>query len=525
MAKMTDTRRRGWTLAIVSIGLFMVVLDNLVVTVALPSIHRDLGASIQALEWTVNAYTLAYAVLLLTGSALGDRFGRRRMFMAGIALFTLASLLGGLAQSPTWLLGARALQGIGAAIAAPSTLALLQISFREGPERARAIGAYSAVAGGGGSVGLVLGGMLTTWVSWRWGLFINVPIGIALVLLAPRYLPESERRHGRFDLAGAATSTFGMTALVYGFVRAASDGWGDRFTVASFVAGATLLGAFVLTEMRAEQPITPLHLFADRQRCGAYLARILVVSGMFAMFFFLTQFLQGVKGFSALDAGLAFLPVTAVMFGAARMAPRMAPRFGNTRLLVAGVSVALVGMAWLSRISADTSYFPNIAVPMLLLGLGIGTALTPLTTAGVAGVAPQDAGAASGVLNVAQQLGSSLGLGILVTVFAAASRAAAHHGVGATVHGQAQIAMAHGVATALKGSTIFLALGLAVVVILMRRRPEKAAERVTERATTVQPMFPPVRVWAQPLEDSGTAVSATDLVRRDAAADDERKCS
>jgi predicted MFS family arabinose efflux permease len=362
-------------------------------------------------------------------------------------------------------------------------------------------------------------------VSWRWGLFINVPIGVVLVLLAPRYLPESERGHGRFDLAGAATSTLGMTALVYGFVRAASAGWGNRVTVASFVAGAALLGAFALTEMRAEHPITPLHLFSSRQRSGAYAARVLVVSGMFAMFFFLTQFFQGVRGFSALEAGLAFLPVTAVMFGAARMAPRLAPRVGNTRLLIGGVFMALVGMAWLSRISADTPYFPQIALPMLLLGLGIGTALTPLTTAGIAGVEPKDAGAASGVVNVAQQLGSSLGLGILVTVFAAASRAAAHHPVGATVRLQAQQQLAHAVATSLRGSAIFLALGLAVVVFVMRRPVAKVGEKVADRESTVQMMFPPKRVWAPRLEDGGAVIGAPDLVHRHLMADDERKCS
>src|SRR5580692_1044301 len=346
-------------LAVILATYLMIILDATIVITALPKIHRALGFSSTGLSWVQNAYTLTFGGLLLLGARAGDILGRRRVFVAGIALFTFASLMGGLAESAAWLLSARAVQGIGAAIAAPSTLALLQISFREGPERARAIGAYSAVAGGGGSVGLVLGGMLTTWVSWRWGLFINVPIGAALVFLAPRFLPESERSHGHFDLAGATTSTLGMTALVYGFVRAASAGWGNRITVASFVAGAFLLGAFILTEMRAEQPITPLHLFASRQRSGAYAARVLVVSGMFAMFFFLTQFFQGVRGFSALEAGLAFLPVTAVMFGAARLSPRIAPRVGNARLLIGGVFVALVGMAWLSRITADTAYFPQ----------------------------------------------------------------------------------------------------------------------------------------------------------------------
>ena len=314
---------------------------------------------------------------------------------------------------------------MGAAIAAPSTLALLQISFREGPERTRAVGAYSAVAGGGGSIGLVLGGMLTTWISWRWGLFINVPDRHRPGPPGPA-LPARDRAPARpFRPLGAVTSTLGMTSLVYGFVRAASSGWGDPITVASFVAGAALLAAFVVTEMRAEQPITPLHLFASRERTGAYVARMLVVSGMFAMFFFMTQYFQGVLGYSALQSGLAFLPVTAVMFGAVRLVPRMAPRFGSVRLLAGGVFAAFVGMAWLSRLSAGTPFFPQIVLPMALLGIGIGTAFVPLTTAGIAGVRPDDAGAASGLVNVAQQLGGSLGLGILVTVFASASHTAA----------------------------------------------------------------------------------------------------
>ncbi len=512
-------------LGIILATYLMIILDATIVITALPKIHRALGFSSTGLSWVQNAYTLTFGGLLLLGARAGDILGRRRVFVAGIALFTLASLLGGLAESATWLLAARAVQGVGAAIAAPSTLALLQISFREGPERARAIGAYSAVAGGGGSVGLVLGGMLTSWVSWRWGLFINVPIGVALVFLAPRYLPEGERRHGRFDLAGAATSTLGMTSLVFGFVRAASAGWGDRVTLASFVAGAVLLGVFVLTEIRAEQPITPLRLFANRERSGAYLARVLVVSGMFAMFFFLTQFLQGVQGYSALHAGLAFLPVTAVMFAAARTAPRIAPRVGNTPLLIGGVATALVGMAWLSRIGAETPYFPQIALPMLLLGLGIGTALTPLTTAGMAGVEPQDAGAASGVVNVAQQLGSSLGLGILITVFAAASHSVARLPAGAAVHSAARQVLAHAVSTSLRGSAVFLALGLAVVVVVMRRPTERRAEPVVERASGAPTMFPPLRVWAQRLEDGAGAVLSPELSRREPVTDGERRCS
>ena len=469
-ARRLPTPRPAVILAIILATYLMIILDATIVITALPDIHRSLRFSPTGLSWVQNAYTLTFGGLLLLGARAGDILGRRRVFVAGIALFTSASLMGGLAQSAAWLLAARGFQGVGAAIAAPSTLALLQISFREGPERTRAVAAYSAVAGAGGSVGLVLGGMLTTWISWRWGLFINVPIGIVLIGLAPRYLPETDRRPGRFDVTGAATSTLGMTSLVYGFVRAASSGWGNPITVASFVAGVALLASFALTELRADQPITPLHLFASRERTGSYIARMLVVSGMFAMFFFVTQFFQGVRGYSALQSGLAFLPVTAVMFGAVRLVPKLAPRIGSTRLLAGGVSVAFVGMVWLSRLSAGTPYFPQIVLPMVLLGIGIGSALVPLTTAGIAGVAPDDAGAASGLVNVAQQLGGSLGLGILVTVFAAASHEAPHRSPGSgSSLSTGQLELAHAVAASLTGSAIFLALALGVVLVVMRR--------------------------------------------------------
>jgi len=247
LSRRPSSPRSSVVLAIILATYLMIILDATIVITALPDIHRSLRFSPTGLSWVQNAYTLTFGGLLLLGARAGDILGRRRVFLAGIALFTVASLLGGLAQSAAWLLTARAAQGIGAAVAAPSTLALLQVSFREGPERTRAVGAYSAVSGAGGSVGLVLGGMLTSWISWRWGLFINVPIGIVLICLAPRFLPETERRPGHFDLAGAATSTLGMTSLVYGFVRAASYGWGNPITIASFVASAALLTGFVVT--------------------------------------------------------------------------------------------------------------------------------------------------------------------------------------------------------------------------------------------------------------------------------------
>ena len=445
-------------LAIILGCYLMVVLDASVVITALPDIRLDLGFSPAGLSWVQNIYALAFGGLLLLGARMGDLLGRRQVFIGGITLFTVASMLGGLAQSETWLLAARALQGVGAAIAAPSTLALLTVSFPEGSERTRAIALYSAVASAGASIGLVLGGMLTSWISWRWSLFINVPIGIVLVSLAPRYLPETERHTGKFDLAGAATSTLGMSALVYGLVRAAETSWGDAVALGSFAAAALMLAAFVTVERRASQPITPLRLFASRQRVGAYAARLLMVGAMFGMFFYLTQFLQGAEGYSALKAGLSFLPVTLTIFAMVKVVPRLLGRIGPEMTLVGGLVLALVGLLWLSRISTTTDYWTGIALPMLLIGAGMGLAFTPLTQAAIAGVDHHDAGAASGLVNVFQQLGSTIGIGLLVTVYAAASE------------GSGAKALAEGVPSTITVSAALIALALAVVLGVMRPR-------------------------------------------------------
>ncbi len=469
-------------LALIVVSYLMIILDASVVITALPDIRTSLGFSSTGLSWVQNAYTLAFGGLLLLGARAGDLLGRRRMFVLGIGLFTTASFVGGLAQSASWLLAARAVQGVGAAIAAPATLSLRMVSFREGTERVRAMAAYSAAASAGGSLGLVLGGVLTTTVSWRWGLFINVPIGIAMVVLAPRILPETPRRSGVFDPTGAVTSTLGMTALVYGFVRAASDGWGETGTLASFVAGVVLLALFVRTESRARQPITPLRLFRDRRRTGALVTRIFVVGAMFSTFFFLTQHLQGVLGFSALEAGLAFLPMTLIMFGMVRTVPRIVARFDAGHVVIAGLATALVGIAWLSRIDAGTHYLPGIAVPLVLIGTGMGAAFGPLTTAGIAGVAEADAGAASGLVNVAHQLGGSLGLGVMVSVFAAATRHAADHPVAGGATAESRYELGHAVGVAMTGATVSMALGLLVAVLVMRRRPVVATAPVVGAA-------------------------------------------
>src|ERR1019366_1932649 len=449
-------RHLGLALAVIATAQLMVVLDATIGNVALPHIQGALGFSGTGLEWIVNAYTLTFGGVLLLGGRAGDILGRRRVFMAGILLFTAASLAGGLATSAGWLLAARALQGAGGAIASPAVLALITASFSEGRERTRALSIYTAVAMGGGSLGLVLGGVITEWVSWRWVLFINVPIGIAVALTAPVFLSESQRQPGRFDITGALTSTAGMTALVYGFIRAASDGWGNAVALGAFAAAAMLLGLFVLNESRARQPITPLRLFADRGRAGSYLARLLLVAGMYGMFFFLTQFVQEILGFSPLRAGFSFLPMTAALFIVSRLSPRLLGRFPARSLMVAGLLPVVSGMTWLSRIAPGTGYPAGVLGPMLLIGAGMGLVFVPLTIASLAGVRPEDSGAASSMVNVTQQVGGSLGLAILVTAFSGASRAAARHSLAHLAPlAQAHQAVVHGMASAFTLAAIF----------------------------------------------------------------------
>lgn len=458
-AQTAPVSRRMPVLTIILVSYFMIVLDISIVITGLPKIRQGLEFSPTGLSWVQNAYTLAFGGLLLLGARAGDILGRRRMFIAGLALFTAASLAVGAAQSAAWLIAARAIQGVGAAILAPSTLALLTTNFPAGPERTRALAYYAAVAGVGASVGLVLGGVVADWLSWRVGFYINVPIGIALMAGARRYLAESERRSSGFDLAGALSSTLGMTALVYGLVRSATAGWSDPLTAAALVAGVALLAFLVFNEWRAEQPIMPLHLFASRERAGAYSARVLYLGAMMGFWFFTTQFLQGVLGFGPFVAGAAFLPTTLPNFAAAIAVPKLTRRLGHGYLLAGSLTLTLIGMAWLSRLSADAPYLTSVALPMVLIGLGQGGALAPLTAAGVAGVAPEDAGAASGLVNVAHQLGGSLGLGVLVVVFA---------GAGSNMLDAREL-LAHRVATALTAGTLMLVFALALVFALIVR--------------------------------------------------------
>ena len=452
-------------LPIVLASYLMVVLDISIVITGLPKIRDSLGFSISGLSWVQNAYTLAFGGLLLLGARAGDLLGRRRMFIAGLAIFTAASLAIGLATSALCLIAARAVQGVGAAILAPSTLALLSTHFPEGPERTRALGWYGATAGIGASIGLVLGGVLADLVSWRAGFFINLPIGVLLIMGAQRHIAETPRRAGKLDLIGALLSTLGMAALVFGLVQVASVGWDKWDSRAPLLAGVVLLAVFLVNEARAPEPILPLRLFASRPRVGAYAARVLFLGGMIGFWFYTTQYLQGVLGMRPLQAGLAFLPCTLVNFAVALAVPRLTRRFGNDALLAGGLAISALGMAWLSQVGPSTPYLLGVALPMVLIGAGQGGTLSPLTVAAVAGVANEDAGAASGLVNVAHQLGGSLGVGLLVVVFAAAG--------GQTT--DSHVELAQRVAASLTASAILLTAALATVLALIVRQGQAGA--------------------------------------------------
>ncbi|MFD6969051.1 MFS transporter [Streptomyces sp. NPDC059949] len=412
----------GLALFVIASCQLMVVLDITIVNIALPHIQTALDFSTESLSWVVNAYTLAFGGLLLLGGRTGDILGRKRVFIFGVLLFGLASLLGGFAQNEGQLMAARALQGVGGAIASPTSLALITTTFREGPARNRAFGVFAGVSAAGGAIGLLAGGVLVEWLNWRWVLFVNVPIAIVIALLAAKVLHESERHLGHFDFAGALLSTVGMVALVYGFIRASQDGWRDPVTLGSFGAAVVLLTLFVLNERRSPQPITPLHMFADRNRAGTYGIMLMLACAIFGMFFFLTLFVQIVLGFSPIQAGLAFLPVSVVIAIGAGITSQLLPKYGPKPFMVIGALSSAAGLGWLTQTDIHSTYLGSILGPMLLFALGMGLQFVSLTLMALSNVPDRESGAASGLLNTTQQVGGSLGLSILVTVYGTASR-------------------------------------------------------------------------------------------------------
>ena len=432
-------RRLGLALAVIATAQLMVVLDATIVNVALPHIQNALGFSGSNLEWVVNAYALAFGGLLLLGGRSGDLLGRRRIFIFGILLFSLASLLGGFATTQAWLLGARVLQGVGGAFAAPTALSLIAVTFPEGQPRNRAMGVYAAMSVAGGAVGLIAGGLLVQYLDWRWVFWVNVPIGLAVAFFATRVLPESERRRGAFDLPGAITGSLGLASLVYGLSSAATSPngvshWGDTKVIVSLVASVVLLVAFGFIEVRSKHALVPMRVLRSRNRTGAYLIMLCVGTALFGMFFFLTIFVQSVWGYSALGTGIAYLPMITMVMVASGIASQLVSRIGARPLLLAGTAIATGGMFWLSRITENSHYASGLLGPMLVTALGMGLTFVPLSLVALAKVANNDTGVASSLLNTGQQVGGAIGLAILGTV--------AWSAVANSIHSQAAAAAA-----------------------------------------------------------------------------------
>jgi EmrB/QacA subfamily drug resistance transporter len=475
-------RRPGLALAVIATAQLMVVLDATIVNVALPHVQRALGFSGSGLEWVVNAYALTFGGLLLLGGRTGDLLGRRKMFIAGLLLFSAASLAGGFATTQGLLLAARAIQGVGAAITAPAALSLITTTFPEGPQRNRAIGVYGSMSVAGGAIGLLAGGALTTYVSWRWVLFVNVPIGLAVALAAPRVLAETPRRRGRFDLPGAITGTGGIAALVYGLSSAATspDGvshWGDAKVIASFVVAAVLLVAFVIAEARSPHALLPLRLLRDRSRTGAYLIFAGAGTSIFGMFFFLTLFLQAVWGYSALRSGLAYMPFTGAILIASGTAAQLVAKIGPRPLLLAGSLASTGGLFWLSRISEHSSYAGGVVGPTILTGVGIGLVFVPASLVALSRVAEADSGVASSLLNTGQQVGGSTGLAVLGTVAWTVVANRVHtHGANPATYGH-DLATGFSRGLLADAGVALLTVIVAIVAIRTRRADLAGAER------------------------------------------------
>lgn len=458
--------RTGLMLVVIAIAQLMVILDATIVNVALPSMQTSLGFSTENLSWVVNAYTLAFGGLLLLGGRVGDLLGRQPAFIGGVLLFTLGSLLGGLAQNSGWLLGMRVVQGAGAAIVVPTVLSLIATGFPTERERNRAFAVFAGVSGAGGAIGLVAGGLLTEWASWRWVLLVNVPIGVALCLAAPLFIGKSPRSEGRFDFGGAITSTGGVALLVYGFIHASESGWREATTIGSFVGAVVLLAAFVLIESRTSQPIIPLRLFASRNRSGIYALGVAMMGSLIGMFFFLTLFFQNVLAYSPLKTGMAFLPLSVSIIIVSGVMMQLIPKIGQRLPLVAGTVLITAALLWLSAISADSAYLSDLLGPMLLYGFGAGMVFMPMTMVGVSGVEMRDTGAASGLLNATQQMGGSLSLAVIITVYGAATSDA----TGGAAH-----VLAKGASAGFLVAAAITIVALACVVLLVRPVAEDAA--------------------------------------------------
>jgi EmrB/QacA subfamily drug resistance transporter len=470
------THNLNAALVVIALAQLMVVLDSAIVNVALPSIQRELHFAAADLEWVVNAYAIAFGGLLLLGGRTGDLFGRRRMFVIGALLFTAGSLAGGLATSSTFLIAARAAQGVGAAILAPTALSLLAATFSQGPARNRALGVYSGVSAGGGAIGLLLGGVITNYFSWRWIMFINLPIGLMLAFGAPRILPRSEGRPGRLDLPGAITATAGASLLVYGLARVATHDWSDGVTRATLAIAVAALVAFVALESRGKSPLMPLRIFANRNRSGAYALSLATGAALSGMLFVLTLFLQNVLGFSPLQAGFGFLPVALGIVAGSVLTSRIIGRIGPRVPMAAGALMAAIGMFWLSAVTVHANYLTDVLAPLVILAIGLGMAFVSTSATAISGVNPRESGLASALLNVGRQLGGSLGIAIMGTVAATVSRAQLM--AGPFTHAAVDRALTAGSSSAFAVAGLFAVGGVVAALVAVRNREAPAEPRI-----------------------------------------------
>jgi len=463
-------------LVLVCLAQFMVILDATIVNVALPSIQTDLGMSDSGLQWVVNAYALLFGGFLLLGGRAGDLIGRKRVFLAGVVLFTVASLLCGVAQNETMLIVMRGLQGLGAALVSPAALSIVTTTFAEGAERTKALGVWAAIAVGGGAVGLLLGGILVDTFSWPWIFFVNIPVGIAAFVLSLRIVPESrdEEAHRSFDIAGAVTVTGGLIALVYGIVRSAEAGWGSAEVLGFMALAAVLLVAFVVIERRSVEPLVRLSIFSVRTVRGANVAMFVVAAGMFAMFFFNTLYVQRVLGYSPLESGLAFLPFTAGIIIGAGLSQPLVPRLGAREVPLIGALLGAIGLFSFLRLTPDSTYLADILPGIMLTSIGMGLVFVPITLIATSGVAPGDAGLASGLFNTSQQIGGALGLAVLITLSTSRTEDELATAGGQPTESETAEALVSGFHITWALSAILIAAGGILLLALLRRRDVRA---------------------------------------------------
>jgi EmrB/QacA subfamily drug resistance transporter len=487
-------------LAVVAVAQFMVILDASVVNVALPAIRRADRISDQNLSWILNAYTLMFGGFLLLGGRLADRLGRRRVFMVGMAVFSAASLLCGISQSQAALLVGRGLQGLGAALVSPAALAIILTTFAEGHERDRALAVWGAVAGAGGAVGMLLGGVLVQELGWRSVFFVNIPIGLAMLALTPRIVPESRAKalaKTGYDIEGAVVITLGTISLVYTLTNAGNWEWGSARTIGGLIVSILLIALFVLIERRHEDPLVPLRIFSNRKLSVGGAALLILAAALFGIFFFVTLYLQQVLGLNAFQTGLSYLPLSLTIIAASAAASRLVDRFRPKPVLVAGLLITIGGFVLLASLSGHGDYGSRVLPAMILLGVGPGLSFVALMIAATSGVAPADSGLASGLLNTMQQVGGALGLAVLSTIGADRTAHALHTGL------TSQAALTYGFKGAFIVSAAFCAVGAAIVIALLPRRKLERPHKHVEAATLSFVRFPGAPHWGHHARELG----------------------